>query len=91
MEITTFFHGHLIQWDDAKQTWHYEDGTLIDDTPKRKCPKCNAFPTEDGHDACISNLPGVRNACCGHGQEEGYIQFNDDTVIRFKLNIVERD
>ena len=41
----------------------------------RPCTRCGEMPTEEGHDACIANLPGVRNACCGHGVEEGYIQF----------------
>lgn len=29
------------------------------------CPHCGQ--ARMGHDPCISNLPGVVNACCGHG------------------------
>lgn len=61
--------------------WYYIDtGEKCDNS--RSCVKCGLFATEDGHDPCIANLEGVRNACCGHGVEDGYIQFNDRTVIR---------
>ena len=33
----------------------------------RPCAGCGQLPTPLGHDACIAGLPGVRNACCGHG------------------------
>jgi hypothetical protein len=33
----------------------------------RPCSGCGQLPTAAGHDACIADLPGVRNACCGHG------------------------
>ena len=32
-----------------------------------KCQHCNQEPTEDGHDACIANLPDTDHACCAHG------------------------
>jgi len=83
MTATTFYNGHKIYWNDKKREWYYEDGQIIKEY--RKCPKCNQLPTGEGHDACIANLPGVLNACCGHGVEDGYIQFTDNTVIRFKF------
>ena len=44
--------------------------------------------TSEGHDPCISNLPGVKNACCGHGLKKGaYIHFEDDSVIRDEEDI----
>lgn len=36
----------------------------------RPCKKCGKMPSENGHDACIENLPNVTNACCGHGNDE---------------------
>jgi hypothetical protein len=42
-------------------------------------------------DPCIGKLPGVIFACCGHGQETGYIAFENGTVIRFKDCKVERE
>ena len=72
--------GHPIYWDKLSQAWLYVD----DNTPtkdhweKRPCGRCGRLVTANGHDPCIANLPGVRNACCGHGEEVGaYVQFDD--------------
>ena len=32
--------------------------------------------------AIIGTLPSVKFACCGHGKEEDYIEFENGTVIR---------
>lgn len=32
-----------------------------------KCQLCGAKLVRDKHDPCMRNLPGVFNACCGHG------------------------
>lgn len=49
----------------------------------RPCAACDRRPTDDGHDACIANLPNVKNACCGHGHEEdAYAQFASGEVVR---------
>jgi len=41
---------------------------------------------QTGHnekDECLGMLPGVANACCGHGDvREAYVQFLDGSVIR---------
>lgn len=73
--------GHKIWWDRIKRIWKYSDtNKQFDDS--RTCTRCSKMPTKDGHDACIANLPGVRNACCGHGTSEAYVQFEDHKVIR---------
>lgn len=69
-------------------SWRYPDdlSPIIDENGKfnyRPCPKCNKYPTPEGYDACFGYLTGVRNACCGHGVEDGYIQFGNGKVIRF--------
>ena len=64
--------------------WIYEDTKLpVSETyQERKCENCNRHITKEGHDACLGNLPGVINACCGHGREdEAYVQLLDKTVI----------
>ena len=54
---------------------HHEAGVM-------QCPVCKLFPDDDdGHDPCIRNLPGVKNACCGHGGE-GYAEFENGVVLR---------
>lgn len=46
------------------------------------CKKCGRYVTEEGHDYCMANLPGVMNACCGHGgSNEPYVQFLDGYSI----------
>lgn len=61
--------------------WVYEDGTPMEDNCK--CIRCSKEPNKDGHDSCISNLKGVKNACCGHGDNTyAYVQLLDDAVIR---------
>lgn len=43
------------------------------------CKSCDRHPTKEGHDACLGELPGVANACCGHGDvEKAYVQFDHD-------------
>ena len=46
------------------------------------CGQCGGMPTEKGHDPCIADLPGVVNACCGHGTHSGYVHFENGLVIR---------
>ncbi len=48
----------------------------------RPCAKCGKYPNERGDDACIANLGNVMNACCGHGKNKGYIQFDNGIIIR---------
>ena len=66
--------------------WVYEDNGEPNSEYNyslRKCPKCNMSPTEEGHDPCIANLPGVKFACCGHGVERAYIMLNTGECYRF--------
>lgn len=41
------------------------------------CPACHqSMP--DGPDRCLGMLPGVREACCGHGRREAaYVTYDD--------------
>lgn len=55
------------------------------------CRACGQRRTEDGHDPCIANLPGVLYACCGHGVEGGYIKFEDGRCLNFKPVEVDLD
>ncbi len=57
------------------------------DPAKQKvpCVKCGKLPTKEGHDACLGTLPGVTDACCGHGVTESYIIFENGMIIRGSL------
>ncbi len=46
------------------------------------CKRCGKRPNKKGHDYCLRNLPGVRFACCGHGEQDGYILFENGVTIR---------
>lgn len=68
--------GHAIEWDGER--WVYVDtgepttaGWTV-----RPCGHCGLPNTPEGHDGCLGTLPGVMNACCGHGDEGSvYIQW----------------
>jgi len=62
--------GEWIYCDNKKPTaGNYQD---------RPCGFCGRHSTEDGHDDCLGTLPGVMNACCGHGDiRDVYVQFLD--------------
>lgn len=82
MSGRTSMGGHEIYYDEATDQWRYKDNnepTLPFN--ERPCVRCGKPPTDDGHDSCIANLGYVVNACCGHGVEKGYIQFDDGTII----------
>lgn len=38
------------------------------------CEHCRQDQTRAGHDPCISDLPGVHFACCGHGGGPSFSQ-----------------
>lgn len=80
------FRGHPIIYVD--KAWLYED----DRTPipgwggeNRPCIKCGSSKwSGDGEvDECLGVLPGVSNACCGHGvPERSYICFKNGVVLK---------
>lgn len=64
--------------------WLYED-TLrpVASEPDRPCGACSLPNTPEGHDGCLGELPGVVNACCGHGTtREAYVTFTEGAVLR---------
>ena len=69
MTVTSQSRGHEIYYDKGHWRWQ-DDSKPVND--KRCCKKCNKPPTDEGHDACLGHIEGVKSACCGHGVEEGY-------------------
>lgn len=59
--------------------WFYKDNGQQTKTRKeRPCGFCNMASSDNEPDACLGVLPGVMNACCGHGNiKEAYIQFEN--------------
>jgi hypothetical protein len=70
----------------------YVDGEwLMADTMKKTaevwdklpCGHCGKENTPEGHDGCVGTLPGVMNACCGHGAiGEAYVQFPNGRLMQ---------
>lgn len=82
--------GHKIIFIPLVGEWIYEDtGEPVASNINRDCNHCKLPCTPDGHDACIANLDGVSNACCGHGYpEDSYIQFENGITVRgFTIDI----
>lgn len=93
MSYLEFTQGQLVEVpefpgpDEPDEVWE----PILDayDAAKRvPCVTCGRCPTEEGHDACIANLPGVLFACCGHGVLEPksrhshcYLAFDDGLVL----------
>jgi len=65
--------------------WIYSDNK-ISLSVARPCNNCGKHTIKDGkeeYDSCIGRLPGVKNACCGHGNiYETYVQLLDNTLIK---------
>ena len=85
MTVRSNFRGHSTVRDEKKEKWFYEDtGEEAGfDGIVRPCKKCGKVSNVGDPDPCLGNLPGVDNACCGHGiPEDAYIIFKSGVVIR---------
>lgn len=92
--------GHMIVR--PGERWIYADTRLPVEADKtRACGHCRLDNRDDGHDACLGELPGVVNACCGHGisrdawavKEDGSrvssvdaLRFFEDCGVRVEAN-----
>jgi hypothetical protein len=58
------------------------------DTPdgQKICELCRRPRTPEGDDPCLGRLPGVINACCGHGREPGFLIFKNGVTVQFHLS-----
>lgn len=75
-------HGHDIIHDKDGVTRYCDDLSPVDRSSMRPCPFCRLSASDyDGQDPCIAGLPGVCNACCGHGVDEPYAQLEDGTFL----------
>ena len=73
----------MYQGEDGE--WYFSDtnAPTVTTWKRRPCGSCGMANTPEGCDGCIGRLPGVMNACCGHGEPEtAYIQFTNGSIIR---------
>ena len=79
------FRGHPTVCVDGR--WVYEDtkedaGFNGEVRPCKKCGKLFEGSNEGDSDPCLGDLPGVDNACCGHGvPEQAYIRFTNGVSV----------
>lgn len=87
MTARSFIRGHAIYWDERHKIWRFDDTHEPTETTwfDRPCGYCGLYGNSNNGDVdpCLGFLPGVTNACCGHGDpEESYICFQGGLVIR---------
>lgn len=81
MTAKGFLRGHEIYWDGEQYRYVDSDSPTVGN--RRACGYCGLPDTPEGHDPCIGELPGVMNACCGHGRTcEAYIQYRGGDCVR---------
>jgi len=70
--------GHKIECVNGEWVYSDTEEPTVSGNSKRACGVCSEHRTKEGHDACLGTLPGLMNACCGHGvEDEAYVQFLD--------------
>lgn len=82
MTAKSHFRGHEIEY--LNNEWVFSDTkeSTVTTFETRPCGHCNEFATPEGHDPCLGTLPGLMNACCGHGKaKEAYVQFMDSSCV----------
>lgn len=75
------YRGHPIEPAGPDEPWRFVDTKEPIHPSERPCGKCGEPRTPEGHDPCIANLPGVMNACCGHGHDRPYVQLWGGEVL----------
>ena len=81
MCVTSYLRGHLIFFKDGE--WFYADSNASTAGNERDCGYCGSENSKEGHDGCLGALPGVMNACCGHGiTDDAYVQFSPEKCLR---------
>jgi len=83
MTRLSMLRGNRIYWDGTEFRYCDNDEPTLFAYRDRPCGICHQMSTPEGHDACLGELPGVVNACCGHGDNRSaYVQLADGQEIR---------
>ena len=83
--VRSFFRGHPTVCIGGE--WLYEDtqtpaGFCGEIRPCKRCGKVFDGSNAGKADPCLGELPGVDNACCGHGEKsQAYIRFTNGVII----------
>ena len=82
--------GHQVYYSEDDKPVYADTDEPVDEAQERPCNHCGMYRGDNGHDPCISSLPGVHAACCGHGVSSGYIMFEDRSIIKMNLISVKK-
>lgn len=75
--------GYLALFSNRLKKWLYADNEAPIDDEIRPCVKCGCIQEKGQPDTCLGTLPGVKFACCGHGDINGaYITFENGVTVR---------
>lgn len=89
--VESRWRGHLIE--PKGLDWIYSDTKeKVSENKNRVCAHCEKQNVVGDYDPCLGKLPGLMNACCGHGvSESAYVQFLDGFCIRgvYALKVIE--
>lgn len=73
--------GRNVHYDLESERWVYSDTKKP--VGDRTCKNCRQFVQSIKPDPCLGKLPGVKYACCGHGDSrQSYIVFENGLTIR---------
>jgi len=73
--------GRAVHFDIDSKRWVYSDN--LHPAGYRTCNHCGKFVSSISLDPCLGKLPGVKYACCGHGDsEKSYIMFENGIIVR---------
>jgi len=93
---TSTYRGHVIIYDHNDDQWTYWDTQkpippFGEERPCLHC--CHTHSEDDDHDYCLGILPGVKSACCGHGDHsKSFVIFDSGVELRgFQVKINNND
>ena len=80
MSATAYTRGHPITFNELAGEWVFADTLTPIAGVERPCTLCGKTAEVDGPDPCWGMLPGVKEACCGHGVQPPYIMWDNGEV-----------
>lgn len=81
MAAKCLLRGWVCYYDGTVWRWLDSDEPITEDRP---CRRCDYLPFDEGYDACLGCLPGIKLAYCGCGEEESFVIFwgNENEILQ---------
>lgn len=84
----SYVRGHAIRFDvEFGKHVFVADGKPVpaEGGEEPPCPFCGKTAGKGGVDPCLGILPRVESACCGHGEHEGWIRFEQGPTLAVRV------